>query len=74
MSDQHQEYDDTFVGVLELVWGEGYLSPGGEDEVAAVIEIAGREVADHEVMIWEAMIDALDAGDLRPTHWYARKP
>ena len=45
-----------------------------QDEYQRLVEIAGREMADHEVMIWEAMIDALDAGDLRPTHWYARKP
>ena len=38
MSDEgQQEYDQTFVDVLELVWGEGYLSPGGADEVVAVI-------------------------------------
>ena len=47
------------------------LSVDGYDRL---VEIAGKEMADHEVMIWEAMIEALDAGDLRPTHWYAQKP
>ncbi len=32
-----QEYDDDFVCVLEAVWGEGYLSPGGADEVEQII-------------------------------------
>lgn len=33
--DEHEnEYDDNFVHTLELVWGEGFLSPGGADEVA----------------------------------------
>jgi len=44
------------------------------DAYDRLVEIAGKEMADHEVMIWEAMIEALDAGDLRPTHWYAEKP
>ena len=44
------------------------------DAYDRLVEIAGKEMADHEVMIWEAMIEALDAGDLRPTHWYAQKP
>ena len=50
MSDQgQQEYDQTFVDVLELVWGKGYLSPGGADEVAAVIgdvSLEGKSVLD----------------------------
>ena len=50
MSDQgQQEYDQTFVDVLELVWGEGYLSPGGAGEVAAVIgdvSLRGKSVLD----------------------------
>jgi len=27
------EYDDTAIRFLEALWGEGYLSPGGPDEV-----------------------------------------
>ena len=29
-------YTGQLIGMLELVWGEGWLSPGGPDEVAAV--------------------------------------
>ena len=32
-----QEYDDGFVCVLEAVWGEGFLSPGGAGEVEKIV-------------------------------------
>jgi len=28
-----QEYDDNLTALLEAIWGEGYMSPGGNDEV-----------------------------------------
>lgn len=37
------------VALLEMLWGEGFLSPGGEAEVARILggrDIAGREVID----------------------------
>lgn len=43
------EYDDTAIRFLEALWGEGYLSPGGPDEVDRVLaglSIAGRSVLD----------------------------
>lgn len=43
------EYDDKFVALLETVWGEGFLSPGGPDEVALILEasdIRGKHVLD----------------------------
>ena len=51
MSDQehHEEYGDTFVAGLEWMWGEGFLSPGGADEVARLVAgapIAGARVLD----------------------------
>lgn len=42
-------YHDDLIGMLELVWGEGFLSPGGPDEVARVLEgidLTGRSVLD----------------------------
>ncbi len=36
--DHDHEYDDAFVAGLEWVWGEGFLSPGGPEEVAAIVE------------------------------------
>jgi ubiquinone/menaquinone biosynthesis C-methylase UbiE len=43
------EYDEGLQVMLQLVWGEGFLSPGGAQEVARVLEgldIHGRSVLD----------------------------
>ncbi len=43
------EYDDTAIRFLEALWGEGYLSPGGPEEVDRVIEgldLAGKTLLD----------------------------
>lgn len=43
------EYDDTAIRFLEALWGEGYLSPGGPDEVDRVIsglQLQGRRLLD----------------------------
>jgi phosphoethanolamine N-methyltransferase len=42
-------YHDDLIGMLELVWGEGFLSPGGLDEIGRVltgIDLTGRSVLD----------------------------
>jgi phosphoethanolamine N-methyltransferase len=42
-------YDEPQIAFLESLWGEGYLSPGGPDEVARVlagIDLNGRSVLD----------------------------
>jgi len=36
-ADHHDEYDDGFVAGLEWIWGEGFLSPGGSEEVARIL-------------------------------------
>lgn len=50
MSSAHEElYHDAMVNFLESLWGEGYLSPGGPEEVARVIhgiELSGKTVLD----------------------------
>lgn len=50
MSDAEiQEYDDNLMAVLESVWGEGFMSPGGVDEVDRYlqgIDLGGTEVLD----------------------------
>ena len=46
---RHEEYGDTFVAGLEWMWGEGFLSPGGADEVARIVAgapIMGARVLD----------------------------
>jgi phosphoethanolamine N-methyltransferase len=48
-SEQTQEYDDALVALLELVWGEGYMSPGGPEEIRMIVagvELAGKAVLD----------------------------
>ena len=42
-------YDDATVDFLEVLWGDGYLSPGGPEEVARILsglDLAGRVVLD----------------------------
>lgn len=44
-----QEYDDDLIALLEAVWGEGFMSPGGTDEVDLVLselDLTGKSVLD----------------------------
>jgi phosphoethanolamine N-methyltransferase len=44
-----EHYHDRMIGMLEAVWGEGFLSPGGPEEVARLVagtDFAGRSVLD----------------------------
>jgi len=46
---QNQEYDESLATLLEAIWGEGFMSPGGTDEVdryLAGVEVEGRHVLD----------------------------
>ena len=48
-ADTDIEYTDDFVAKLELLWGDGFLSPGGEKEVAtalAGVDLAGKDILD----------------------------
>jgi ubiquinone/menaquinone biosynthesis C-methylase UbiE len=46
---EHQnEYHDSMVAMLELVWGEGFMAPGGEGNVAKMVE--GLELEDRRVL------------------------
>ena len=47
--DRHIEYTDDFVAVIEAMWGEGFLSPGGPEEVARIVEdldVRGARILD----------------------------
>lgn len=47
--DHETEYTDELIDFLETLWGEGYLSPGGPEEVDAVIrdhDLSGLSVLD----------------------------
>jgi 2-polyprenyl-3-methyl-5-hydroxy-6-metoxy-1,4-benzoquinol methylase len=49
MTDAEPEYDDVHMRFLELLWGDGYLSPGGPAEVDRVLEhvpVAGKDMLD----------------------------
>lgn len=46
---ENELYTEELIGLLEAVWGEGWLSPGGPEEVARIIaglEVRGKEVLD----------------------------
>jgi len=48
-ADAAAEYDDTAIRFLEALWGEGYLSPGGPEEVDGVLaglSLEGKSVLD----------------------------
>lgn len=48
-ADHKEDYDDAMVALLEKVWGEGYLSPGGPDEIEKIVDgvdFAGKKVLD----------------------------
>ena len=45
----HGHYDHSIVAVSELIWGEGFLSPGGPEAVRAIVEgldLTGRTLLD----------------------------
>ncbi len=47
--DGDEEYDDELVGLLELVWGDGFLAPGGTASVhrtVGAVDLSGTEVLD----------------------------
>ncbi len=48
-SETNLEYADDLVDGLELIWGDGFLSPGGSEEVAQLLEgiaLDGKKVLD----------------------------
>lgn len=43
------EYTDDFIAALQWMWGDGYLSPGGPEEVAALLQdvnLSGCDILD----------------------------
>ena len=45
----HQEYDDDMTALLTAVWGEGFMSPGGNAEVERIVaglDLTGTRVLD----------------------------
>ena len=48
MTENNQHYDHEHLKFLEMLWGEGYLSPGGVGEVREILK--GFDVADKKVL------------------------
>src|SRR3954470_17495403 len=47
--DAHEEYDDRMLKLLQIIWGDGFLSPGGPEAVRAIVvglELKGKTVLD----------------------------
>ena len=47
--DHQDEYYDNMITMLELIWGEGYMAPGGSGNVEKMlngIETAGKRILD----------------------------
>lgn len=45
----HEEYDDRMLKLLQIIWGDGFLSPGGPQAVRAIVaglDLAGKTVLD----------------------------
>lgn len=45
----NENYDDRHIAFLEALWGQGYLSPGGPEEVARLLDgldLTGKTVVD----------------------------
>jgi len=52
------EYDDSMQTLLQLLWGDGFLSPGGAEEVARVLE--GSDIRGCRVLDIGAGLGAVD--------------
>lgn len=49
MSEDETDYTDDFAAGLELMWGRGFMSPGGPEEVGLIVQgldLAGKRVLD----------------------------
>lgn len=49
MTDQDDHYDDNTAAFFDAIWGEGYMSPGGPEEVARVLDgldLKGKTILD----------------------------
>jgi len=63
--DQETQYPQHFVDRLEILWGEGFLSPGGAEEVRAIVK--GVNLAEKSVLdigCGTGGVDFVLAGDL----------
>lgn len=52
------EYDDGMQALLQIVWGGGFLSPGGAEEVARILE--GTDIREQRVLDIGSGLGAVD--------------
>ncbi len=62
------EYDAAMLTLLQIIWGEGFLSPGGAEEVARLLE--GSDIGDCEVLDIGCGLGVID--ELLVTQYRAR--
>src|SRR5271169_6059959 len=62
------EYDTGMLALLQIIWGDGFLSPGGADEVARLLE--GSDIGDCEILDIGCGLGAID--ELLVTQYRAR--
>lgn len=65
MPEQETQYPADFVDRLEILWGEGFLSPGGPEEVREIvagIDLSGKSVLD--IGCGTGGVDVVLAGEL----------
>jgi phosphoethanolamine N-methyltransferase len=71
------EYDESMLTLLQIIWGDGFLSPGGREEIARLLEgasIAGCRVLDigcglgaiDELLVREHGADSVVGVDIDP--------
>jgi len=53
------EYDESMLALLQIIWGDGFLSPGGTEEIARLLE--GSSVAGCKVLDIGCGLGAIDA-------------
>jgi phosphoethanolamine N-methyltransferase len=49
MTETHEEYDGRMLTLLQMIWGEGFLSPGGPQavrEIAGGLDLGGKRILD----------------------------
>ncbi len=57
MSKDETEYTDDFAAALELMWGQGFMSPGGPEEVGLIVQgldLQGKETSILD-RVWAAL-------------------
>jgi phosphoethanolamine N-methyltransferase len=54
----HEEYDDRMLKLLQIIWGDGFLSPGGPEAVRAIV--AGLNLKDRSVLDIGCGVGGLD--------------